>query len=65
MCLTPRIPEAVDFPRCNTSEMDWYMTMSTHPAPVEPEVEMQPELCEEEDAILKLTFLMIGNQLGH
>ena len=37
--------------------------MPTDPTPVDPKVEMLPELWKDEDATLQLTFLMIGYQL--
>ena len=53
MCSSPKLPEVVDFPRCNNADIDWYVTMPTDTPPVDPKVEVLPELCKEQDATLE------------
>ena len=65
ICLIPRLPELVGLPRFQRTDIDWYMRMPTDPPLVNPKVEMLLELCDEEDATLKLTFLFIVSQLPH
>ena len=49
----------VDFLRCNNADIDWYMRMPRDPTPVHPKVEMQFELCKEDNATPELTYLAI------
>ena len=55
---TLRIPDVVDFPRCNIADIICYMRKPTDPPLVDPKVEILPQLCEEENATLELTFPM-------
>ena len=45
-CTNKRPPEVVDFLRCNTADIDWYMRMPIYPPMLDPKAEMQSELCE-------------------
>ena len=49
--------EVEDFPRCNSTAIDWYIRTPTDPSPVDPKDEVQPELCEEAGATLELANL--------
>ena len=51
----------VDFPRCSIPDTDWYLRMPTDPPPLDPKVEMLPELCEEEYATQEFTFPIIDS----
>ena len=62
---TPRLPEVVDFPRCNNADIDWYVSMPANPPPGDPKVETLPKLYKEEGATLELTSPMLDSQLPH
>ena len=53
---TPRFPEVVDFPRCNSADIDRYMRMPTDTPLVSPQNEMQPEICVEAGTTLVPAF---------
>ena len=55
----------MDVARCNDPDIDWYMRVPIDPHPVDPKVEMLPELCEEEAATLEPTFPITHSQLPH
>ena len=62
---TQRPQEIVDFPRCNTVEIEWYLRMPIDPPLVDPIVEMLLGQCEEEDATPEATIPMTDNWLPH
>ena len=62
---TPRLSDVMGFPRCDIADIDWYVRLPRDPHLVDPKVEMQSELCKEEDSTLELTSLMKGNWLPH
>ena len=53
----PRLAEVVYFPSCNISDSDRYANMPADPSPVDPKVEMLPQLHEEECSTLEPIFL--------
>ena len=58
-CSIPWLPEVVDFPRCNTAHIDWYVRMPTNTPSARPIVEMLPQMCEEEGSTLEPTLPVI------
>ena len=48
----------------NNYDMDWYIRMPTDKPPVDPKVEKQPELCEEEGTTLKPPLPVRDSQLS-
>ena len=46
----------MDFPRCNIAHSDWDVRMPPGPSPVDPKVEMLPQLYGEEGDTLDPTF---------
>ena len=60
-----RVPEVVHFPRCNKSDIDWYLRIPTDPSSADAKDEMQPKLYEQEDATLKPTFNVTDSYLPH
>ena len=55
----------MDSPRCNEADTKWYIRMPSNPPLVNPRDETLLQLCEEENAILELTFLTKDKWLPH
>ena len=55
----------VDFPRFNNADIDWYVRMPTYAPPVDPNIETQSELSEEEGATQEPTLPIINSWLSH
>ena len=62
---TPRPPDEMDFPRCNTADIEWYVRMSNNAPLVAPKVEMLLGPVEEKGAILEATTPVTDNWLPH